>query len=229
MTTREEERQPREQASSPSSLPDAADDSSSSAMPQHPPTHRFTRDELIFGLKDVIGKLTSAGELATIRIVGGAAISMLYWSERGATQDIDAELGPADVILSASAQTAAENGWPSDWLNNKATIFFPGGFGARSAEWVTVHDGDDVVVQIATAETLLAMKLNAAISRGRREISDLALLLSLCGIKSADDAEGHFHDYYGEDLNDRAVKAVEAALASDTSDMSAEELNLADD
>lgn len=208
---------------------DARDAQDARRQPLQPSMHRFTRDELIFGLKDVIGKLKAAGEPATICIIGGAAISMLYWSERGATQDIDADLGPADVILTASARTAAENGWPSDWLNNEATIFFPGGFGKRAAEWVTVYDRDGIVVQIATAETLLAMKLNAAISRGRREIADLALLLGLCRIDNVDDAENHFGDYYSEELNDRAVRAVEAALAMDTTDMTAEDLDLEED
>jgi len=135
--------------------------------------HRFTRDELIFGLKDVIGKLKAARE--------------------------------------------------------PATIYFPGGFGKRTTEWVTVYDQDGIVVQIATAETLLAMKLNAATARGRREIADLALLLGLCRIDNVDDAEDHFGDYYSEELNDRAVRAVEAALAVDTTDMTAEDLNLEED
>jgi hypothetical protein len=198
-------------------------------QPVQPPTHRFTRDELIFGLKDVLNKLRDTGQPATIRIIGGAAISMLYWSKRGATQDIDAEIGPADAVLSASAQTAAENGWPSDWLNNRATIFFPRGLGSRTAEWVTFYDRDGVIAQIATAETLLAMKLNSAITRGRREILDLALLLDLCGVKNTEDAEDHFRDYYSEELNDRAMKAVEAALATDTADMTPEDFNLEDD
>lgn len=59
--------------------------------PVQPPTHRFTRDELIFGLKDVINKLRDAGQPATIRIIGGAAISMLYWAKRGATREAIAD------------------------------------------------------------------------------------------------------------------------------------------
>lgn len=192
----------------------------------HTPPHRFTRDELIFGLKDVINKLHATGTPAKIRIIGGAAISMLYWSDRGATQDIDADVGPDDVVLAASTQTARENGWPSDWLNSKATMFLPGGFGPRAAEFVTAYDREGVVVEIATAETLLAMKLNAANVRGRREIRDLAILLDLCDITNAENAENHFHDYYGEDLNSRAMAVVEGALALDTGQMSPDPLDL---
>lgn len=59
------------------------------------------------------------------------------------------------------------------------------------------------------------MTLNAAISRPRREISDLSVLLRVCSIGTAEEAEAHFVDFYGEDLNEKAVTAVMVALESD--------------
>lgn len=139
---------------------------------------------------------------------------MLYSAERGSTVDIDAELTPAEVILEASGHIAAKLGWPSDWLNDAAMMFLPSGFGSRTVEWIEIYNEDNVTIEVATAETLLAMKLNAVLLRGRREADDLAILLPLCSIASIDDAEAVFGSYYpGEEFNARAVAVVEYALA----------------
>ncbi|MGM7697285.1 hypothetical protein [Microbacterium sp. A84] len=176
-------------------------------------TVRLDRDSLVLGLRELIARLHEIDAPARIRIVGGAAISLLYNAARGSTVDIDAELAPADVILGASRHIADKHGWPEDWLNDAAMFFLPSGFGSRSAEWIEIFNMRGVIVEVATAETLLAMKLNATLRRGRREADDLTILLPLCGIMSLDDAETLFGDYYaGEEFNARAVAVVEYAL-----------------
>lgn len=78
-------------------------------------TVSLDRDALVLGLRELIAKLHDIDAPARIRIVGGAAISLLYNAERGSTVDIDAELAPADVILGASRHIADNHGWPGDY------------------------------------------------------------------------------------------------------------------
>jgi hypothetical protein len=47
------------------------------------------RDEIIAGLRDLVSELRAAGEIAGIRLVGGAALALRYF-DRGTTQDLDA-------------------------------------------------------------------------------------------------------------------------------------------
>lgn len=46
------------------------------------------RSDIIGALRELISELRSAGEVAGIRIVGGAALALLYF-DRGTTQDLD--------------------------------------------------------------------------------------------------------------------------------------------
>lgn len=46
------------------------------------------RDDIIVGLRELIAELRAAGEVAGIRLVGGAALSLRHF-ERGTTQDFD--------------------------------------------------------------------------------------------------------------------------------------------
>lgn len=60
---------------------------------------------------------------------------------------------------------------------------------------------------LAPADLLLAMKLNAA--RGRRDARDIEVLLGICEIGSLGEAEAVFERYYpGDCLKERAVAAV---------------------
>lgn len=186
--------------------------SASQTRPQVPAA-RLTRDELEFGLKAVIQRLQDRGEPAELRIVGGAAISLWHNAARGATQDIDAALSPADAILDVAKHVAAEQGWPDDWVNDKAQIFLPSGMGARGEEWETVYSSGNVTVKVASLDMLIAMKLNSAQRRARREYEDLRVLLAERGITTIAEAEAIFEDFYpGDDLNDTAYRIVGIAL-----------------
>lgn len=177
------------------------------------PSARLTRDELESGLKEVIRRLQVRREHAELRIVGGAAISLWHNAARGATQDIDAALSPADAVVDVAKDIAVEQNWPENWVNDKAQIFLPSGLGARGEEWETVYSQGDVTVKIASLDMLIAMKLNAAQRRGRREYDDLRLLLAERGIASASQAEALFEDFYpGDGLNETAYRILEIAL-----------------
>lgn len=174
---------------------------------------RLTRGELVFGLKEVIQRLQKRGEPAELRIVGGAAITLWHNAARGATQDIDAALSPADAIIDVAKEIAGEQGWPDDWVNNKAQIFLPSGMGARGEEWETAYSHGNVTIKVASLDMLIAMKLNAAQRRARREYSDLRVLLAERGITTSAQAEALFEDFFpGDSLNDTAYRILGIAL-----------------
>jgi hypothetical protein len=166
------------------------------------------RDDLIRGLREVVVRLRERGEPAGIRIIGGAALSLRYF-ERRTTEDIDAKLHPAEPTLTVAAEVAEANGWPADWLNAKAAHFIPI---ATDAGWEPLYAEDDVSIWVASAATLLAMKLRA--SRAGRDDDDIANLLAICGVDGPADAAELYETYYpGEVLPDKAARMLDAIFA----------------
>ncbi|MEV7799502.1 hypothetical protein AB0O14_10455 [Microbacterium foliorum] len=172
----------------------------------------LTRDEIIDGVGEVIRRLSGSGTRATIQIVGGAAIALTIDADRAATVDVDGDITPAQDVEAVAARVAAERGWPIDWMNDRAKIFLPEGVG-RSAEWVTLYDGDGILVQAGSPAMLLAMKLRAVERRGLRDIDDVAVLLSVTGIETAADAEDLLNEFFpGEDLSPKTHERVQKVL-----------------
>lgn len=173
-------------------------------------TTRFERDDLIDGLRQLVTKLQAADGPIGLRIIGGAALSLRYF-DRESTVDIDARpIGDAEQVLAAGQAIAIENGWPDDWLNAKASGFIPR-YGVE-AEWHTIYDDATVVIQVASAEAMLVMKLRA--NRPGRDERDIAELMAICEVDSLDEAETLYESYYPADLlSDRAVRMVERILS----------------
>jgi hypothetical protein len=66
------------------------------------------RDDTIAGLRELIAELRAAGEVAGIRLVGGAALSLRYF-DRGTTQDLDTlhvRPGTDEAVAAAAARVA---------------------------------------------------------------------------------------------------------------------------
>lgn len=182
-----------------------------------PRPQTLTRADLIDGLRELIAELRTTGIPARIRIVGGAAIALTLNAERAATVDIDGPLDPAELILDAARRLADRHGWRQDWINDAAKVFLPTGYGDRSAEWITIHDDGQIHIQIAAPETLLAMKLHAAQSRGNREAADLAVLLPHCSITTSEQAEQLYEAYYpGDSLTPRTMQLLEHIFSRST-------------
>lgn len=168
----------------------------------------FSREDLILGIREVIGKLSPCEEPVGIRIVGGAALALIYFDRR-VTTDIDAQLIPEESVLRASRIVAEEQGWPDDWLNSKATMFIPS-FGV-GLTWQTIYEDERVKVSVASPKTLLAMKVHA--SRLGRDVQDIANLLAICGINDLQGVGQLMDEYYpGEGVSNRAHQVVSFIL-----------------
>ena len=90
-----------------------------------------------------------------------------------------------------------------------------GGFWVANAGTgvATIYDADGVTVQVADAETLLAMKVFAAQKRGRRELEDLEVLIPAVGLTTVDEVEELFASFYpGDELTDRTATIIQAVL-----------------
>lgn len=82
----------------------------------------------------------------------------------------------------------------------------------RAVEWETIYDHDGIIIQVASKEALLAMKLRA--NRPGRDTRDIRLLMSLCEIASLEKTEEFYEEFYpGDGLTPRAIGMVTAILA----------------
>lgn len=173
---------------------------------------QLDRASLIAALNDLIERVYRANiGPVRISIVGGAALALSH-VDRRRTVDVDARLDPHDALIPIAERIAIERDWPTDWLNASASQFFPDW--GKSVNWRPLYDRDGILVEVAPADALLAMKLRAAMSRPGRDTADIVSLVAELDIESADEAESIFSSYYpGDALNDRVYALVERAVA----------------
>ena len=173
----------------------------------------LNRDDIISGLRDLVTELHAAGEVAGIRLVGGAALVIRYFDRR-TTGDLDAlhvQPGSDDAVLAAASRVGDRRGWGDGWFNFAVENADSLPTFGRTVEWETIYDRDGVVIQVASKEALLAMKLRA--NRPGRDVNDIRQLLALCGVTTLEAAEEHYEDFYpGDGLSDRAIGMVERIL-----------------
>ncbi|GAA1938049.1 hypothetical protein GCM10009775_32680 [Microbacterium aoyamense] len=178
----------------------------------------LSRDDVIAGLRTIVERLRTAGEAATIQLVGGVAISLTIDADRPPTKDVDALVSPPVRVRAIANDVGVERGWPDGWLDEDAAIFLPNQFG-RGEEWVTVYDQEGIVVQVGSPRMLLAMKflamkLLAVEKRPLRDADDVAILLSVVGIQTASDADDLLEEFYpGDNLSPNIYALVEHLLA----------------
>ncbi len=154
----------------------------------------LTPDEVRQLLDELATRLDAAGVAAGIRVVGGAALSILDEGRRS-TSDIDAVLVPAGAAADIVAALAIEHGLPDNWLNDAALAYVPP---VGADDWIEVMRRGDVIVSIASVRLLLAMKLLA--NRGIRDNDDIDFLLNACGVRSVADAQEIFESYHAQDV-----------------------------
>lgn len=172
------------------------------------------RDDIIAGLRDLVDELRRAGEVAGIRLVGGAALALRYF-DRGVTHDVDSlhiRPGSDAAVATAAAKVAERRDWDPTWLNFEVSRADALPTFGRVVEWETIYERHGIRIQVAAKEAMLSMKLRA--NRPGRDTRDIRLLLALCGIDTLDDAESLYEDFYpGDGLSDRAIEMVALILA----------------
>jgi hypothetical protein len=169
----------------------------------------FSRDDLVDALDQLVDELVAASVSARIRVVGGAALVLVHDENRGSTRDVDSlGVDPAEAVMAAAARVAARNDWPQTWINTDALMYAPDPDHPEPA-WEVFLNRDGVVIEVATAEFLLAMKLHAA--RGRRDTDDFDVLVERCGIAGVNEAVELFDAHYrAEVLSVRALAKLRA-------------------
>lgn len=138
--------------------------------------------EQVLGLlHELSERLAAGGVQAQLFVVGGAAMALAYDQGR-LTRDVDALFVPAPEVRAAAAEIGAAHGLEPDWLNDAAKGFLPG----PDEHPQTVFESESLLVQVASPEYLLAMKLHA--SRDERDLDDAATLFNRLGYTTAQEA-----------------------------------------
>jgi len=151
-------------------------------------------DEIRNLLEELAVRLDTAGIAAGIRVVGGAAISILD-NDRRSTSDIDAVIVPAGAAAEIVAALGTERGLPAKWLNDAALAYVPP---VGPEDWIEVHRTGEVSVSIGSVQMLLAMKLLA--NRGIRDSADIEFLLEACNVRSLEDAQTIYEKYHAQEV-----------------------------
>lgn len=131
---------------------------------------------LFHELSDWLGARGVHGQLF---VVGGAAMALSYDQGR-LTRDVDALFIPAPEVRQAAEAIGAAHGLEPDWLNDAAKGFLPG----PDEHPTTVFESEALLVQVASPEYLLAMKLHA--SRDERDLDDAVKLFVRLGYTTAE-------------------------------------------
>jgi len=164
-----------------------------------PPT--MSPERVRASLWELATRLDARGVTAGIRVVGGAALSILDEGRR-ATSDIDAVIVPGGVADLVVSQMAEEHNLPSNWLNDAALAYIPP---VGSEDWTPVIRHGQVEISIGSTQMLLAMKLRA--NRGVRDSDDIDFLLEQCNVTTLDEAQEIYERYHAQDVLSPAAEA----------------------
>lgn len=179
------------------------------------PTRLFETAEIRTLLAAVAKRLDDRGIRARIYLLGGAALALAHYEqgERALTRDIDAWYVPGPEIDQMVREIAELQDLPPDWLNAGAAQFVPA---HGLPPGVPFLKEGSVVIEIAPARLLLAMKLRAA--RPGRDDDDIAILLRRCDVTSVEQAQAVLDEVFdGEErFKPWARLIVEAALGEYT-------------
>lgn len=144
------------------------------------------REAVLDLLRQVGARLQDRGVTASIYVVGGSAMALVFDARR-TTHDIDAALTEhGDEFTEEARVVGEEHGLPADWVNSRAVAFLPTAQDPAASE-ITLPG---LTVAVASPEHLIAMKLRAMRSR---DMEDLDVLFRLAGITSPEQA-ARIHD-----------------------------------
>ena len=140
------------------------------------------REALIELLDELARRLERRKVRAQVYLIGGAAMSLAFDRSR-TTHDVDARIDSGHGALTeAVREIARERGLPGTWLNEQATANLPRSPDTRAR---TVYESEYLTITGASAEHILAMKLEA----GRAtDVDDIATLIGRLRISTAEEA-----------------------------------------
>ncbi len=165
------------------------------------------REVMEGALMALSAELAARGVTARIYLVGGA-VMVLSFNARLSTNDIDAAVHPAEEVLALARALSSRLGLPEDWLNDAAKAFIPV---FKEPDWRPVFRTGAIEIAAADERSMLAMKMRA--SRGRRDQSDIELLLRACHIDTEVEALDLYDQYFPDDpLRPQAIPMLRHAL-----------------
>lgn len=171
------------------------------------PDPLFDSIELRRAFTALAEKLQRRHVVGHIHVFGGAAMILAYNPDRTATRDIDAVFSPDGPVIAAVREIATENGWPTTWLNNQASVYVA----RRPGEGSRVFDHPHLQVMATPADHLLAMKVLAA--RAVRDADDIRTLTGHLGVTTLDEVWGIVERFFpGAEISARARALVEDLL-----------------
>ena len=142
----------------------------------------LSKTELTELLDALSERLRRRRTVAKIYVIGGACMALAYGRGRS-TEDVDARIDTGHGALTEAArEIARERGLAESWLNEQATSAIPRTPDRRAQ---TLYESANLVVTGASAEYLLAMKLEAARDK---DVEDIACLLERLHIGDSDKA-----------------------------------------
>ena len=155
------------------------------------PMALLTRDQIEAALTMLDAELGQAGQRASIHLVGGAVMCLVFHA-RESTRDVDAWFDAPGAVRAAAARVAAALQLPENWLNDAAKAFLPAG--ARFESWRALPN---LEIFVADTRTLFAMKCAAA--RTEEDAGDIRVLARELGITTSHDALTVVEQYYSAD------------------------------
>ena len=173
----------------------------------------LSKPELIELLETLSERLRRRRAVARLYVIGGACMALAYGRGRS-TEDIDARIDTGHAALTSAAhEIARERGLPQSWLNEQATSAIP----RRPDRYArTLYESPHLVVTGASAEYLLAMKLEAG--RGK-DVEDIAYLLKRLGIQHSDQALAMHAAALPDSKRQVQARALLDALATNTPEL----------
>lgn len=172
------------------------------------------QEDIVEALRELVMELQESKTQVKIRIVGGAALALLYFT-RPATTDIDSlefRTGDIEAVIAAISKVGERRNLPPNWLNTEVSRIDAFPTVGKEVEWETIFSEDGIEISVASAEALLAMKLKA--NRPARDTEDIRKLMKQIEISNLSQVEDLFSEYYpGEILSERALGTATNIIA----------------
>ena len=140
------------------------------------------KERLVALLDELSVELQHRGTRAQIYLIGGAAMSLAF-DRRRTTHDVDARIESGHgALVEAVRAIGRRRGLPESWLNEQATANIPR---TPDTNARTLYESEYLTITGASAEHILAMKLEAGRSH---DVGDIRTLLDHLALENEEPA-----------------------------------------